>query len=289
MDTSAVYQGFVDLRLASYKYTEAWAALRGIDSDAPVRGVIAQELKRIAPFDARVDISSYKDGEFALENMYKVDKQGLILDLIAAVQAKHECFTSNYNGRHIAAQTSTGISSGAVSVASGNSTSGNSGHIRLVSGSTEHNSGSCKLQSGIADSVGAIAFAGALGSDGGAIFLSGGPGEHGGETTVVAGAGMETSGDARIMANGQSDRSAIRFIAPVLGTAIIGPRDVGDGAGGTTLVSAAAGLAASARECVMGWSQLGVPSPSWVHREHQAMLVKLLYRALVTYWETRGR
>ena len=49
-----MYEGFTRVPLASYKYSEAWASLRGIDRGHSARGVIAQELAEIFPEHVKV-------------------------------------------------------------------------------------------------------------------------------------------------------------------------------------------------------------------------------------------
>ena len=242
----------MDVSLVSYKYTEAWAALRGINTDVSVRGVIAQDVKHIAPFDARVDIADYKDGEFELESMYKVDKQGLTLDLIAAVQAKHGCFMPIRKSEDLAIQTTEGADSGAVTVKSGGSCNGDSGSLRVTTGSAVCDAGGCKMKTGKAGVAGDIAVMGANGCDAGALLFKGGTGgAHGGEILLDAGSGFQSGGNARVASGNRTRGANFCCATPKMGFIAIGPSGSPADRGGITTASAAAGISAVAKKDVV--------------------------------------
>ena len=83
----------MDIQYSTYGYTEQWQGVRSdIDATSTARGVIAQNIKAMSILGDRVTI--HEDNEIGLTEpgFYQVDKQGLTLDLIAALQAHHDHF-----------------------------------------------------------------------------------------------------------------------------------------------------------------------------------------------------
>ena len=248
MDTAAVYRGFTNVSLATYRYSEAWATLRGINTDLSVRGVIAQELKHIGPFNSRVEIADYEDDDFVLEKMFKVDKQGLVLDLIAAVQAKHKCYMPNRKDGSVSIQTSDAATSTAATINTGASIGAASGSAYVTTGSASHDSGHCIMSTGFANSVGTIALASAKGGGfGGTVQVIGGQGAYSTSTMVVAGSGALLGGNAQAGAGRGSNGGAVYCVAPKMGSTTIGYSDSGSTMfGGATALNAMARVTAVA-------------------------------------------
>ena len=199
-----MYEGFTRVPLASYKYSEAWASLRGIDRGHSARGVIAQELHHVDSLGIHVGVSNYEDGAFSLDQMFKVDKQGLVLDLIGALQAKHMCYTSSCSDGSLTARTATSWASETADLKTGISSDGNSGSVYMITGAARA-SGACTLNTGHACRVNNLVCSSGTGTGGlggRMCFAAGGGKYHGAATLAFAGVGSLAGGTARIEAGG---------------------------------------------------------------------------------------
>jgi hypothetical protein len=87
VDEDSLFEKMMNVKIKSYRYTDEWRAVRNI-KDTRVRGVIAQELAEVFPEHVKI-IPKYdlEDKGFQLTDFYQVDKMGLILDIIGALQA----------------------------------------------------------------------------------------------------------------------------------------------------------------------------------------------------------
>ena len=172
VDTDALLQRLQGIEIKSYRYTEAWRAVRGIE-DVRVRGVIAQQLREVFPEYVNITPDlNYPDKDFSLDNFHEVNKIRLAVDTLGALQAQHKRIT-------VMEKTSAATSAIDVNTASGTESLPNTGSLKLRTGSSSQgNSGSLQLTSGSA--------AGQAGS----IFV--GPGTAGG----IAGGVSVSAGDA---------------------------------------------------------------------------------------------
>ena len=85
-----IYDRFTQIKLANYRYTDEWLKIRGVD-DVVVRGVIAQNVREVFPERVEVvDNYTHPAYNFSLDGFHQVDKQGLTLDLIAAMQSHNQ-------------------------------------------------------------------------------------------------------------------------------------------------------------------------------------------------------
>lgn len=101
VDTRDLLQRMNSVQLREYGYTPEWSAYRAlqnpddnVDVDggpATTRGVIAQELETVFP--EHVGTISQDPAGLGLTDFRQVDKQGLVLDLIGALQAQSERFS----------------------------------------------------------------------------------------------------------------------------------------------------------------------------------------------------
>lgn len=236
-----MYEGFTRVPLASYKYSEAWASLRGIDRGHSARGVIAQELHHVDSLGVHVGVSNYEDGAFSLDQMFKVDKQGLVLDLIGALQAKHVCYTSSCSDGSLTARTATSWASGTADLKTGISSEGNSGSVYMITGSARA-SGACVLNTGHAYRVNNLVCSSGMGTSGlgGRVcFAAGGGKYHGAAALAFAGVGSLVGGTARIEAGGGTGGGSLCCGSPATGCVTIGHDATGSAPyGGTTVAYA---------------------------------------------------
>ena len=96
-DTDELLQRIQQVEYKRYRYTEAWRDVRGID-DVEVRGVIAQQLHEVFPEHVTV-LDEYKLPEkgFQFDGFHQVNKQGLTMDMLGAMQAMHRRFKTGTN------------------------------------------------------------------------------------------------------------------------------------------------------------------------------------------------
>ena len=238
-----MYEGFTRVPLASYKYSEAWASLRGIDRGHSARGVIAQELHHVDSLGIHVGVSNYEDGAFSLDQMFKVDKQGLVLDLIGALQAKHMCYTSSCSDGSLTARTATSWASETADLKTGISSDGNSGSVYMITGAARA-SGACTLNTGHACRVNNLVCSSGTGTGGlggRMCFAAGGGKYHGAATLAFAGVGSLAGGTARIEAGGGGGGGSICCDSLATGCVTIGHDGIGSAPyGGTTVAYAGA-------------------------------------------------
>jgi len=179
------------IEVKSYKYTEAWRAVRGID-DVETRGVIAQQVKTVFPEYVKItDNLVYEDKNFQLDNFHEVNKIKMAIDTLAALQAQYKRFTIS----RLAGSTSSIDINTAVSEVN----TATSGDVRVRTGeSFTSASGSLNLETG-------SAFNGEAGN----INLQGGAGMvQGGGVSLVGGSSTDGLGGALKLASGLSSTSA---------------------------------------------------------------------------------
>ena len=211
VDTDDLLQRIQKVEMKSYSYTDAWRRVRGIP-DITVRGVIAQQLREVFPEHVQVlNQYSLPDKNFSLPGFHQVDKQGLVMDLIGAMQAHHRRFSvsarTSMRGADVrvssadADDSSAAASSGAVQVATG--TGASSGQVAITTGDAYQNqAGEIELKAGTssADSGAALRLtagdlSGAASGTAGAIDISSGHGPSSGDVSVRTGtAGSGTAG-----------------------------------------------------------------------------------------------
>ena len=123
VDSEDILQRMAAIKMRSYEYTEEWRTVRN-EETTRVRGVIAQELKEVFPEHVSVlPVFGVNNTEFRLEGFHQVDKQGLTLDLIAALQAQH----AHYN---IGANDAVAGTTGDLTVSSSNAVAASGGVMR---------------------------------------------------------------------------------------------------------------------------------------------------------------
>ena len=136
VDEDEIMQRFQKVDIFTYRYTEEWRNVRGVD-DISVRGVIAQQLKDVFPeYVSVIDSFDLPDKNFTMDQMHQVDKQALVLDLVAAFKAHHRRFQVGVNSE---------FSSGDIKVSTaasdsylqGDAATSNSGDVYVSSGGTE--------------------------------------------------------------------------------------------------------------------------------------------------------
>lgn len=128
-------------------YTDEWRLSRGLEAnDVRVRGVIAQELRKIFPEHIEIlDELTMKGKGTTLKNFHQVDKQALLMDLIGAFQAHTDHFitrklSSDAVTRSVAVSTagvdrsSAENESGSTTISTGDASNGKSGNILLKGG-----------------------------------------------------------------------------------------------------------------------------------------------------------
>ena len=164
VDEDHILQRLQGLEVKSYRYTEQWAQVRGIQNKY-VRGVIAQQTKAtfpeyvnvidqyVVPADNRKsepgsDEGTPGPGDFMLEQFHEVNKQAITIDLLAAVQAQHRRFhvgpnsptasgdvtISSASAGDFAVSDPAGSASGSISLRSGHASIGDSGSVTLGTG-----------------------------------------------------------------------------------------------------------------------------------------------------------
>jgi len=199
IDQEALMHRLMRLRVRRYKYSDEWREVRGLASDTSVRGVIAQEVREVMPEYVTVtDEMRFDEKGFNMTDFHEVDKVALVIDLLAALQARHRRLSVGAN-----AATASGSVSISTMVATEAST--RSGHVSVTSGrATRGGSGSVSLRTGGATSGGgsgdislAAGTSGGGGVGGGAVHVDGGnstaDGGVGGAVRIISGASMSES------------------------------------------------------------------------------------------------
>ncbi|OQR97563.1 hypothetical protein ACHHYP_10472 [Achlya hypogyna] len=203
IDEDDIYQRLQRLEVKSFKYEDKWSKMMGL-GDETIRGVVAQQVAEIFPeyVDVREDFR-IDDHGVRIANLKQINKQAIILDLVAALQAQQRRLTLGQNQPHksgdLALSTAgAGMyansddlgSSGDISVKTGDANGGASGGIRISSGAAR------------SGSVGRIEIAGGSGdaASGGAVALTGGnvhrAGSVGGDVAIRSGSGELASSGA---------------------------------------------------------------------------------------------
>jgi hypothetical protein len=236
VDTDELLQRLQGIAIKSYQYTEAWRAVRGID-DTRVRGVIAQELRKVFPEYVNVLPIDYPEAEFSLDDFHEVNKIRVVIDSLAALQAKHKRFTALPQGE---ASTSDVDINTADGFAMKDSTLANSGRLELRTGTTiSGNSGSIAITSdksagGSSGSVSVVVGSGDSGSGGSIRMTAGaaaGAAQVGGHAHIKSGGSSSSSGDILAVSTDGEHTSGGITIATGASTASSGTMHLHAGAG----------------------------------------------------------
>ena len=207
VDTLDLLQRMKSVRLRRYRYTDAWRQYREID-DETVRGVIAQDLQEVFPEHVRrMDVDP---GAIGIDNFLQVDKQGLTLDLIGALQAHEKRFrvveATELSSGDVAISSANAVkseeaghgadSSGQISAITGTSVEGDSGMVTIASGvSAAGATGNASLLSG----------ASSKGPSGKITMASGGAGADSGMVSLVTGTSSNGNSGAVSIRTGNGD------------------------------------------------------------------------------------
>jgi hypothetical protein len=161
VDEEAILQRLQGLEIKSYHYTDAWRKVRNID-DHSVRGVIAQQAREVFPEYVDV-LKNYEvpEKDFSLTGFHQVNKDAIVLDLVAALHATHRRFGVTAN---------TDQSGGDVSITSAASSESSGGASIHSGGAASGDTGDLTISSGVASTTGAVRISGGEGSDGAAPF-----------------------------------------------------------------------------------------------------------------------
>ncbi|KAL3656149.1 hypothetical protein V7S43_019037 [Phytophthora oleae] len=175
VDEDDILQRLQSLEIKQYRYTDEWRRIRGIE-DSVVRGVIAQQAHETFPEYVSVGDFYLNESDFSLMNFHQIDKQKVILDLVAAIHAQHRRFHVSANlpeksgdvivssaDSEAFATTNGMASTGSVSIETGTSKSSSSGSVQIVSGDAS-NGQAGNIVIGVGDSE----------DHGGSISLEGG-------------------------------------------------------------------------------------------------------------------
>ena len=143
------------IELREYGYTDEWKEVRGLKKEIRVRGVIAQELATIFPEHVQI-IKEFtlQDKKFHMKDFHQVDKQGLTMDMIGAMQAhfsRYKIHHSFNTTKSLSIETEDNnlqyASTGKINLESGVSKEGKSGNIEIISGEAAK-SGNIKITTG---------------------------------------------------------------------------------------------------------------------------------------------
>ena len=215
VDTLDLLDRMRDIELREYGYTDEWRSVRGLSNDIRVRGVIAQELRQVFPEHIQVlDELDMEDDGINFKDFHQVDKQGLVLDLVGALQAHTDYFqvftpTNADKTRSVAVVTADldpydkeFNESGDVSVMTGSAANKISGNVFVESGdasksgNVEITVGASFVESGVLTLKGGSSTT----TEGGQAQMYGGTSEVGGSGgSVIVGGGsslVEQGGDA---------------------------------------------------------------------------------------------
>jgi hypothetical protein len=206
VDESDILQRMQQLEVKEYQYTDEWQNVRGIGNTRQ-RGLIAQDVAQKFPEYVRV-IPKYELTEkgFEMDNFYELNKQAIVVDLLAAFQAQHKRF-------NVAPTDAT--STGEVSVTSADAGEGTaSGSVCLGSGAGA-TSGAVSISSG---STGGSGTAGDVSLAGGCVSIRGGrdvsvisggsTSGASGQLTLTSAEGMSGSGDVTLSTGSAADGAA---------------------------------------------------------------------------------
>ncbi|KAG5176885.1 hypothetical protein JKP88DRAFT_138092, partial [Tribonema minus] len=206
VDVDDLLQRFQHVEMKSYHYTEQWRNVNRISGDPQVRGVIAQQLATIFP--EHVDVLKefeLPDKGFKLDNFYQVDKDGLTMDLIGAVQAMFDRYSTSANSpikrgsMHIAAGDATGSESdgGSALITAGRSASAVGGSFTLSSGPGLGASGAVQLQTAESASTGMLSLSTGTAQAGnsGSVHIASGHAGAGSSGALLVETGNSTVGD----------------------------------------------------------------------------------------------
>jgi hypothetical protein len=147
-DTDELLQRIQQVEYKRYRYTDPWRKVRRID-DVEVRGVIAQQLAEVFPEHVTIlDEYTLPDKNFTLPGFHQVNKQGLTLDLLGAMQAQHRRFKIEANSNDKSGDVRVSSADAGDYVGAGQL--GNSGAVTVSSGASEHGTtGKITLQTGV--------------------------------------------------------------------------------------------------------------------------------------------
>jgi hypothetical protein len=163
-DSDSLLHRLQKLSVTKYRYTDEWRASRSLQ-DTEVRGMIAQDVAQ--HFPEYVDIGD-EQSDLGLEQFHAIKKQDLAVDLIAALQARHQ---------HFQVAANSAAASGSVSVMSGGS-------------AADRNTGAVCMQSGAGGAVtgGALVSSGSACANAGGVVVAAARGElnQGGTLTLGA-------------------------------------------------------------------------------------------------------
>jgi hypothetical protein len=153
VDEEEILQRLQGLEIKSYHYTDAWRKVRNID-DHSVRGVIAQQAREVFPEYVHIQ-KNYEvpEKDFTLSGFHQVNKEAIVLDLVAALHAHHRRFgvTENTEQRGGDVSITSGTSggdSGGTTMHSGDVGSGDSGAVSISSGLAPTTTGSVRISGG---------------------------------------------------------------------------------------------------------------------------------------------
>ena len=219
VDTAELLDRLRQVNLREYGYTDAWRRVRGLElNDVRVRGVIAQELNEVFPEHVQIldqlDLKGVK-----LNDFHQVDKQGLVMDVIGALQTQAEHFSVNKPAKKQTRSveiSSAGIDaksdekeSGAVTIKTGLANRGASGGVNVETGEAA-SSGDINISPGRAQDTGGavkIRAAPSVHGSGGSVSHHGGSSElgAGGSLEAVAGSSRNAQGGSATFGSGHSD------------------------------------------------------------------------------------
>jgi hypothetical protein len=233
VDEDALLQRIQDIRIRTSTVTDVWADVNN-QVQKQVRGVIAQELAEVFPEHVTV-VPEYTtaDSKISLQNFMQVDKTALLMDVIAAMQSHSRKFAVEPNS----AEQSGGItvstahwtdvfdaterlSSGDVTVTTGDAEKGTSGSVLLQTGSSAQGAaGGIKLavgQSGSGDGASIAVIGGATAdkaAQGGDVIVSSGAGGIRSGNVVISSAANSLGTGSIVMTTGSSESGAAGAIS----------------------------------------------------------------------------
>jgi hypothetical protein len=227
VDEDSILQRINSISVRSYRYTKEWLSVRDDLSDVRVRGLIAQELAEVFPeYVSVIPEFTLADKQFSIKDFHQVDKTSIIIDLIAAIQAQSRRFSITANTKiktgNITLKSSSWadvfngsdeMSSGDVSVSTGNSEGGTTGAIVLKTGNSSLSSaGKILLAVGVSGSGDGseLRFTGGStldtsGVGGSLLFFSGNSLLKSGDISLVTASNSLSTGNI-LLSTGNSDK-----------------------------------------------------------------------------------